>query len=60
MPQKPTKTAQDAPNCASEGVELYKAKIIALEARIESLKAQNKQFKETIRQMDRRIMKGKL
>ena len=60
MPQKPTKTDQEAPICASEGVELYKAKITALEARIEILKAQNKQFKETIRQMDRRIMKGKL
>ena len=60
MPQKLAKTAQEAPNCASEGVELYKAKIIALEARIESLKTQNKQFKEVIRQMDRRIMKGKL
>lgn len=60
MPQKPTKTTQEEPNCASEGVDLYRAKIVALEARIETLKAQNKQFKETIRQMDRRIMKGKL
>ena len=60
MPQKPTKTAQEASNCVSVGVELCRAKLTALEARIESLKAENKQFKEVIRQMDRRIMKGKL
>ena len=60
MPRKPTKTPHKPTNCDSEGVEMYRAKIIALEARIESLKAENKQFKETIRQMDRRIMKGNL
>lgn len=57
---KPTKQAQDEPKDVGEWVEWAKAKMLAMEARIESLRDENKRFKQTIRDMDRRIMKGKM
>lgn len=57
---KPTKQAQDEPKDVGEWVEWAKAKMLAMEARIDSLRDENKRFKQTIRDMDRRIMKGKM
>lgn len=57
---KPTKTAQDEPKDTGEWVEWAKAKIRALEARVASLKDENTRHKNTIRDMDRRILKGKM
>jgi len=39
-------------------IEWAEAKMKALEARVETLKEENIKHKQTIRQMDRRIMKG--
>ena len=60
MPHRPTKTPQEEPENQSEWVEWAKAKMMAMEARIETLRHENKTHKQTIRDMDRRIMKGKL
>ena len=57
---KSTKTAQDEPKDAGEWVEWATAKIRALEARVASLKEENTRYKNTIRDMDRRILKGKM
>lgn len=57
---KATKQAQDEPKDVGEWVEWAKAKMMAMEARIDSLRDENKRFKQTIRDMDRRIMKGKM
>lgn len=57
---KPTRQAQDEPKDVGEWVEWAKAKMMAMEARIDSLRDENKRFKQTIRDMDRRIMKGKM
>lgn len=43
-----------------EWIEWAESKMKALEARVESLKEQNNKYKQTIRDMDRRIMKGRL
>jgi len=43
-----------------EWIEWAESKMKALEARVESLKEQNSKYKQTIRDMDRRIMKGRL
>ena len=59
-PKEATKTGQEEPENVSEWVEWAKAKMRAMEARIEILRYENKTHKQTIRNMDRRIMKGKL
>jgi predicted nucleic acid-binding Zn-ribbon protein len=56
MPMKNPKTTQEM----LEWIEWAEAKIKALEVRVETLKEQNEKHKQTIRQMDRRIMKGKM
>jgi predicted nucleic acid-binding Zn-ribbon protein len=43
-----------------EWIEWAESKMKALEARVETLKEENKRHKQTIRNMDRRIMKGKM
>lgn len=60
MPHKATKTPQEEPENQSEWVEWAKAKMMAMEARIETLRHENRTHKQTIRDMDRRIMKGKM
>ena len=57
---KSTKQAQDEPKDVGEWVEWAKAKICALEARVTHLKEENARHKQTIRDMDRRILKGRL
>ena len=41
-----------------EWIEWAEAKMKALEARVSALKEENVKHKQTIRQMDRRIMRG--
>jgi hypothetical protein len=55
-----TRTGQEEPENQGEWVEWARAKMMAMEARIETLKYENKTHKQTIRQMDIRIMKRKL
>jgi hypothetical protein len=55
-----TRTGQEEPENQSEWVEWARAKMRAMEARIDTLRNENKTHKQTIRDMDRRIMKGKL
>jgi predicted nucleic acid-binding Zn-ribbon protein len=43
-----------------EWIEWAESKMKALEVKVESLKEQNSKYKQTIRDMDRRIMKGRL
>lgn len=43
-----------------EWIEWAEAKMKALERRVDELKEQNKNYRQTIRDMDRRIMKGRL
>jgi predicted nucleic acid-binding Zn-ribbon protein len=43
-----------------EWIEWAESKMKALEVKVETLKEQNEKHKQTIRQMDRRIMKGKM
>jgi predicted RNase H-like nuclease (RuvC/YqgF family) len=43
-----------------EWIEWAESKMKALEARVQSLKEENSKYKQTIRNMDRRIMKGKM
>ena len=59
-PKEATKTPADEPESQSEWVEWAKAKMMAMEARIETLKHENRGYKQTIRNQDRRIMKGRL
>lgn len=56
MPMKNPKTTQEM----LEWIEWAQSKIKALEVKVETLKEQNEKHKQTIRQMDRRIMKGKM
>lgn len=41
-----------------EWIEWAESKMKALEVRVEALKEENAKHKQTIRQMDRRIMRG--
>jgi prefoldin subunit 5 len=43
-----------------EWIEWAESMIKALEARVDALKEENSKHKQTIRQMDRRIMKGEM
>lgn len=56
MPMKNPKTTQEM----LEWIEWAGSKIKALESKVATLKEQNETYKQTIRQMDRRIMKGKM
>jgi predicted nucleic acid-binding Zn-ribbon protein len=56
MPMKNPKTTQEM----LEWIEWAESKMKALEVKVETLKEQNEKHKQTIRQMDRRIMKGKM
>lgn len=56
MPMKNPKTPQEM----LEWIEWASSKMKALEAKVATLKEQNEKYKQTIRQMDRRIMKGNM
>jgi len=43
-----------------EWIEWAESKMKALEVKVDTLKEENKRYKQTIRDMDRRIMKGKM
>lgn len=56
-PKDPT-PAPGTPQEWIEWVEYAQARIKALESRVAVLEERNNQYKQTIRQMDRRIMQG--
>jgi predicted nucleic acid-binding Zn-ribbon protein len=59
MMQTP-KPSPKTPQEMLEWIEWAESKMKALEARVDSLKEENIKHKQTIRQMDRRIMKGNM
>jgi hypothetical protein len=54
------KTNPTTPQEMLEWIDWAESKIKALEARVDALKEENVKHKQTIRNMDRRIMKGNM